>query len=112
MVQTLRERHRELRYENATEVGRMLLAENYRSVYHRYDEGPKAELEDPYVYSPSPVKKDPVQVLSAINCLEYQSCEHPEWADSEAKAFLDALAHKAILSLPGYDDTMWEVVVQ
>lgn len=109
MVQTMMARHRKLSHETATEVGRMLLLENYKSVYHRYDSGPKVELEEPYSYHPTRFKKDPVQVLKAISCLEYQSCEHPDWKNSEAKAFCEALKDRAIENLPGYDGAKWEL---
>ena len=86
----------------------MLLKENYRSVNHRYDEGPTAEIQDPYVFSRLLVRIDPVAVLRAISVLEYQSCEHPGWEGSEAQAFCRALQGRAISHLPGYDEADWE----
>lgn len=95
----LADRTHRLTPETAGRVGAMLLAENARSVNHRYDTD---EWEEPYVYHAVPGEPDPVVVLKAIRCLEYQSCEHPEWPESEAFAFCDALRHKAIAHLPGW----------
>lgn len=101
-----RARARYLRRENAEHVGAMLTAENRRSVDHRYDE---EELEDWYEFLAYDRRIDPVQVLKAIACYRYQSCEHPEWQDSEANAFCNALEHAAINALPGYDAAEWEI---
>jgi hypothetical protein len=51
----------------------------------------------------------PVEVLKAIDCYEYQSCEHPEWDESEAKAFCDSLRSLQIGMLPGYNDAKWSI---
>lgn len=53
--------------------------------------------------------RKPVEILKAISCLEYQSCEHPGWDESEAKAFCDALREQMINALPGYDDAAWGI---
>lgn len=104
-----RNRERKLSVETAAYVGMMLTAENRKSVDHRYNE---KELEDLYECDAAALEKikiDPVQVLKAISCLEYQSNEHPEWETSEAKIFCDALRGAAIHELPGYDKAQWEV---
>lgn len=102
----VRQRRRDLTRETAGRVGAVLLAENRRSVDHRYDEG---EWEEPYLFEPVPGWPDPVIVLSAIACYEYQSCEHPGWRTSEAHAFCQALQARAIRLLPGYDEAPWEI---
>lgn len=82
---------RELTEETAGRVGAMLWAENVRSVNHRYDEG---DWEPVYPGLPRgwrAVNVDPAKVLSVISCYEYQSCEHPEWRESEAFAYVGAL---------------------
>ena len=108
-MQSYKARHRELRMETADHVGQMLIRENHLSVNFRYDERPTVTLEDPYRFNMRLRPIDPVQVLKALNCYEYQSCEHPGWKTSEAKAFCDALRHSTIHRLPGYDDAEWEV---
>lgn len=103
----LDECYHELTRDNAGSVGAMLMAENRRSVDFRYDE---SEIEAPYLFSTLPGVADPVVVLKALACYEYQSCETPDWSRSEAHAFCDALRHAAIRNLGGYDDAPgWEV---
>lgn len=98
---------RELNYETAGRVGVMLWAENYKSVGHRYDEG-DTETEM-YEYTPYPGPIKPVQILKAISCYEYQSCEHPKWEQSEAHKFCESLRHLMISKLPGYDNAKWGI---
>lgn len=78
----------------------MLWAENYNSVNYRYDED-----ETPPVYSAETTEAlfDPVVIYKAAGCYEYQSCEHPEWADSEANALISALAVAAEDRMPAAD---------
>lgn len=83
----------------AGRVGAMLLAENARSVNHCYDED---DWEPVYLFHPLPGTPDPLVVLKAITCLEYQSCEHDGWLDSEARVFCQALRRVVITELPGY----------
>jgi len=107
---------RELTDETADHVGAMLAAENRRSVDHRYDEN---ELEDFYTFTRYPgsgergsagrPRLEPVQILKALACYEYQSCEHPEWEQSEAHDFCRVLRHAAIWALPGIEDAAWEI---
>lgn len=103
-------------YDNATEVGQRLLAENIASVSYRYSDWDPNDLPGPI---PTPKPADfrhtlrldirPVQLLKAIACYEYQTCEHPGWQTSAAKAFCDDLRHAAIYHLPGYDAADWEI---
>lgn len=92
-------RERALSPATAGRVGAMLLAENARSVNHRNDED---DWEPVYLFHPLPGTPDPLVVLKAITCLEYQSCEHDRWLDSEARVFCQALRRVAITKLPGY----------
>jgi hypothetical protein len=48
-------------------------------------------------------------VIKAADCLDYQSCEHPEWDKSEAKQLLDAIRAAAISKLPGYEEAEWAI---
>ena len=94
---------------NASEVGRMLLLENHRSVAYRYSE-PVELVTYEYVRAGWAVGRiDPVKILGALYCFEYQSCECDDWKQSEAFAFCDALRHRAIHKLPGYDAGPWDV---
>jgi hypothetical protein len=86
---------RSLRDQTKTEIGRMLLAENARSVGYRYREG-----QDPaaltYVYRPTKREYTPSQALMAIRGFDYQACETPDWDRSEAHAFCHALFRRVV----------------
>lgn len=108
--------HRQLTSEIQDEVGQMLLDENITAVSIRY---PKVSIGDlpgrvdaqylmPYHYTHSCRTPTPVEVLSLINCYEYQCCEDPDYCVSEAHRFCEALQSIAILFLPGYTDAPWE----
>lgn len=114
--------------EAATRIGRILLRENAESMAYRYnmkdldneaDDGTRPieylsylSQADGYDYNdaeagitPMPWRFLPaVAILKALSSYEYQSCEHPEWATSEAKSFCDALRDALIGALPGYQD--------
>jgi hypothetical protein len=94
-------------------IGQALLAENVRSVIFRYRQ---CEPVGPYRHVPTyvgAVSSEVTRTLTALDviklahCLEYQSCEHPEWETSWARAFLQSVVDAAVRELPGYDDAPW-----
>lgn len=100
--------------ESRRAVGQMLWDENVKSVMARYPSDSPEELPGPglptYQYEPANVcwmKMDPVQVLKAVACYEYQSCEHAEWGTSSAQVFVHTLRGIAIRALPGYEAAQW-----
>lgn len=94
--------------EHLNRIGAMLWQENYASVNHRYGESHDGWRL--YSHKREPSRHfDPVQVLKAIACYEYQSCEHEGWKVSQARSFCEALRHAAISALPGYDAASWAV---
>lgn len=102
--------------ENPTALGQMLWDENLKSIHARYPDtiGNPPNMPGPigedFKYIHQTVSRiDPVQVLKAIQCLEYQSCEHEGWKQSRAKQVLDGLMHHTIDKLPGYDKAQWEI---
>ena len=105
-ITSLNRTRREVTSENAETWGATLLAENRRSVNHRYDED---EIEEPYVFTEYAGSFKPAAILKALDCYEYQSCEHPGWEASEAHSFCEALRSRMIHQLPGYADAPWEV---
>jgi hypothetical protein len=102
----LRDNKREVTRANAGMWGAVLVAENKRSVNHRYDDD---EIEDPYEFAFYAGPFDLVAILRALDCYEYQASEHPGWAVSEACEFVNALRRHTIRSLPGYSDGPREV---
>lgn len=105
------ENRQELTRETANRVGAMLWAENIASVRYRYADADVSGMvpadSESYVWA-TVGQVSVVQVLKFIDCLEYQSCEHPEWNDSEAKVFCNALRNSLIFHLPGYKEADWE----
>lgn len=102
--------------DRAVEVGNMLWAENIVSVSARYPHDDVDNLPGPigenYAMRAANFRLawsnvDPVQVIKACHCYEYQSCEHQGWEASEAKAFIDALVNRCTRVLDGYDDAAW-----
>lgn len=87
-----------------SQLGALLWEENVRSVDHRYSEENGVGA---YAHVRSSLPIDPVQVFASLRCYEYQTCEHPEWETSEAKAICEAIRRAAIRALPGSDDTVW-----
>jgi hypothetical protein len=101
-------------------LGHALWQENLESVAYRYPEdtpnsrpGPVSDNIDlevaMYRHTPCHGPSHAIQVLKALSCYEYQSCEHPGWKDSDAFNFCAGLKDRAISALPGYDDARWEV---
>lgn len=98
--------YRQLTRDTAEVVGQILLDENVRSVNYRYSE------DERFVYdhaTPASTRWTPVEILSAIDCYEYQACETPEWSTSEAHAICVALRHILVRTLPGYENGPWEI---
>lgn len=114
---------------SATEIGRILLEECERSVSYRYPgdspdqlPGKIGERAASYAYrayfhmAPTPGGQlracgslNAVQCIKAVNCLEYQSCEHPGWEASLAHRICQDIKAAAVHDLPGYDAAEWEI---
>jgi hypothetical protein len=106
---------------SADELGFILWAENVASVRYRYPND--APGEEPgtynadgtpqwstgYTYSRKARRLTIAEGFSAIACLDYQSCEHPEWRESEAFRILVSLKDALIEVLPGYSSAGWEI---
>ncbi len=105
-IESANRRRRELTSETASIVGMMLVAQNYASVNYRYAEKDEEPI---YRYKPLAGYPNPVIVLKAIDCYEYQSCETPDWEETEAHAFCQSLRKRMIHHLPGYDDAPWDI---
>ncbi len=103
--------------EGEVKLANMLWSENMRSINYRYPNDTIATMPGPigesYVFDVTDYPLlvwntfDPLQVVKACDCYEYQSCEHPEWETSEAKAFVDHLRHCAPMAMAAYDKAEW-----
>jgi hypothetical protein len=105
-------------FEQMNDVGEMLVKENLSSIHACYPDtlsdpestpGPIAQYwQRPYKHKTPTRKMGVVEALKALDCYEYQSCEHPEWEKSEAFEFCRAMRNSLIGCLPGYDAAPWE----
>jgi hypothetical protein len=95
---------------NAEEVGRILLDENVASVGYRYEGRIDADEKNSapsYRFRRYTRPLGPVEIIKAVHCLEYQSCEHPGWEASLAWRICQEIKSKACHELPGYDAANW-----
>lgn len=108
--------HRQLTSSNVNEIGRMLVYENLVSwgtnYKHELTSTPEEDATSlcfifPFKFDPDAKVPTALQGLKLINVYEYQSCESPDWDDSEALAFCRALKERLILQLPGYNELPW-----
>lgn len=88
------------------EIGQKLVDENYRSVNYRYDEDKKPHIFKKQSYMPN---ISAVQIIKACACYNYQTCETPDWRETEAYAIVQALRERAIDMLPDYDEAEWVI---
>lgn len=89
----------------ATELGTELKATNAASLEH----GRSKRVVVAYGYRSPRQMREPVEILKAIDCYEYQACEAPNWDASVAKAFCQWLRKQAIYFLPGYEKAEWGI---
>lgn len=109
----------EITRENASKIGRILLKENERSVGHRYPDCKDDPTEMPgtcgqeaadYIYRRFEAPLTAVSIIKACDCLDYQSCEHDEWEQSEAWRIMYTIHKFAGRRTAGYDNAPgWEL---
>lgn len=98
-------------------AGQLLVNENVMIVHDRYpgDDVDAGELPGPtdayylgpYVFEDPLYVLTPAEVFKAIDCFDYQSCEHEGWRNSTAFQFCEALRLRVCSSVPGYEDAPW-----
>jgi hypothetical protein len=96
---------------NATEIGRILLRENERSINARYPDQIDMvdEPAENYVFKSWPAPLSAVSILKACSCFDYQACETDDYDKSLAWTIINAIRARAISRLPGYEDAPgWE----
>ena len=53
----------------------------------------------------------PVEILKAVQALDYQCCEVKGWESTKPKQHLEWIQSRAISMLPGYDSAPWSIEV-
>lgn len=91
--------------DDRQKLGQILVDANYESVNYRY----KAKYEPPVYRIRFTTPPDPIQAIKAIDCLDYQSCEVPDWESTEAFKILERIKSAAIAHLPGYQEAKWSI---
>ncbi len=94
-------------YHSFNTFGAYLWQENTNSVNARY-----AEQSETEAYHWRGIDVTTIQALKAVDCYEYQSCEHEGWNGSLAQSFCTILRKRLVQDLPGYDDGHWHITEQ
>lgn len=104
---------------DADTIGSILVTEQLDSVSRRYPDdaldqlpGYTPDLGKEYTFQPTNVRLDHRYVLKAVEGYEYQSCEHPGWDTSEAKAIVETIKDHAIshiINSPEVPDAFWSL---
>ncbi len=89
-------------------IGQLLMDENVRSVGYRYERDTFEELPGPvdkvgildYHHIDLDLPFDPIVLLKQLDCYAYQSCESPDWPDTDAYAFCQVVRSLAEAQLP------------
>lgn len=101
--------------EKADLAGEALLRECVASVSYRYSE-PLGSLPGP-IPNPDPEQYEwtdfgrvltAIECCKAIDCYEFQSCEHPGWQDSGARAFCERLRGSMVGCMEGYEEAPFQ----
>jgi hypothetical protein len=105
-----------------SDIGRILLAENERSVCHRYPDcvpgnAPGVIGQECINYRFKPYQKlhrmpFPAMlatVIKACHCFDYQACETDDYESSIAHKIIRAIEARAIRALPHYENAPWGI---
>lgn len=99
----------EIRRENATEIGRILIAENVRSIQCRYPDDDGEDDTASYYFTRWVEPVSGVAILKGCSCFDYQACETSDYETTLAHTIVDAIRHHAIYDVPGWDNAPgWE----
>jgi len=86
------------------EVGQILTDENHRSVNYRYNEETEPRRFQRVMLNRS---FSPVEIVKLCHSYSYQSCEAPDWKETEAHAIVEALRERSIRRIEGYNEAPW-----
>jgi hypothetical protein len=104
----------EITDNNATEIGRILLTENERSIRARYGDDndmlrKSGEHAATYKFQPWLFTLTAVSILKGCNCFDYQARETDDYDLSVAHRIINAIRSHAIHRLSRYEDAKgWE----
>jgi hypothetical protein len=99
-----------------TDIGRVLLAENDRSVCHRYSDCTPGGEEvagygfryfEPFIHMAH--TKKCVWIIKNCDCFDYQACETDDYDQSTAHRIIAAIRGAAIRCLPDYEAAPWGI---
>ena len=91
--------------DDAVTVFRHLARENRCSVAYRYREEEEPMPEAPATWPKIGTLRDIASIaaaIKAIDCYEYQACEHPGWAASEVAGWLAMARSQLVRRVPGF----------
>jgi len=91
---------------NRNEIAQKLWDENFRSVNYRYNENVEAPV---YHGARAPRRFSPIEIVKLCHSYNYQSCETPDWEETEAYAISKAIESRAIRNVAGYDEALWSI---
>jgi len=94
--------------ETAEFIARTLYIENVRSVNYRYNERTRFNGYS-YERDMTQPRRSPIAIIKLVNSLEYQSCERPDFAKSEAKAIMTAITTSMVRKIDGYNEAAWTI---
>lgn len=100
---------------NATEVGRILLTENERSVLHRYPDCGPGNMPGKIGEEASGYKfrqfngQTVATILKGCDCFDYQACETDDYEASVAHTIINSIRRAAVRHVPGYEAAPWGI---
>lgn len=92
----------------ASEIGQVLLNENYRSVNFKYSEQSEVPPYRYRVYS-GLHGFTAANVIKACQHFDHQACETSDYEVTEAARIVDAIRQRAFDLIPGYDAAPWGI---
>lgn len=92
--------------ETASAVGQILVDANAKSIESRYDDD---EFRIYEYNAPRTLSWNPVEIMNACACYDYQACEFDGYETSEAHAIVDAIRHLCISLLCEANSVPWEI---
>lgn len=99
--------HRGILPETANErdIAKVLYEENVKSLTARYGEEDHPKFR--FISSAYVAHFKPVQWIKGAQCLQYQSCEHKDYYESDAYKLTQRLISHNINRLSGYEEAHW-----